>query len=170
MLDVSHHTINHRSEERKGTNVMAGSIQGKNLRVGNKSIVLFELKGELRANGKWIVGISFDGTRESGYMDFEVSPDSSLAVKEIEEIIEADIADGREEIIDHVLISNRVAIRLFLQGALLPQSFRNATEDDETITITATFASKPRKVVIRSEFDESLEYAVSTRDVEGKVV
>jgi hypothetical protein len=149
---------------------MAGSLEGKNYRVSDKSIVLFDLVGAHSGRGNWAIGLPIDGTRETGYMNIEVNPDNSLAVNEVAEVIQSDIDNGREGLIDHVLITNRVAVRMFLQGAISPQSFRNATEDDDTITITALLVGKPRKVVIRSEFDESLQYAISTRDAEGKLV
>lgn len=99
----------------------------------------------------------------------EVSPDPVR--QEVEAVIKGDIHAGRDELIDHVEITNRVAIRLYLEGVLTLSHFVNALEEEDgTIVVRAELLGKERRLVIRDELDESLEYEISTRDKEGNLV
>ncbi|GCE32022.1 hypothetical protein KDA_75060 [Dictyobacter alpinus] len=140
------------------------TVTGPNFEVSQKHITLFQLQGAHTGNN-WAMSVPFGDTAES-YVLTEVGP--APALDEIVSVIETDRAQGREHLIDHVLISSRVAVRLFLEGILTMEAFKDAEASDESILLTLKLSGRDRRVKIQSEFD--LEYGVSTRDQTGAIV
>ncbi|GHP00687.1 hypothetical protein KSF_107340 [Reticulibacter mediterranei] len=125
------------------------TIAGKHFSVTPQQITVFGLQG-MHWGNRWAVGIPFGRTVES-YMFTEIAPAPVLA--EIEGVLEE---HGNE----HLLISNRVAVRLFLEGRLPMEAFMDAQETDErSVTLTLPLAGKERQVKIQSEFDLTQEIA-----------
>jgi hypothetical protein len=144
-----------------------GTTSGRNFMYGQGSLKLYELQG-VRMGKNWAIGILLDRKSKS-YLLTEVSP--APVRQEVEAVIQGDIKAGREQLIDYVLVSNRVAIRLYLEGFLKPSHFANAVEEEDgSIVVRAELLGKEHKIVIRDELDDSLEYEISTRDKEGNLV
>lgn len=104
---------------------MNTQIQGKNFSINGKRITIFGLNG-LPKGENWIMGGQF--SEDGSYVDMETVPTPALA--KVLKIIGQDIIDGNYEQIHMVVMSNRVAVRLFLEGALEDVHFINAKEGE----------------------------------------
>ncbi len=100
------------------------NLLGQHFAIGSKSIELMKLMGS--PDGKsWIIGILISS---GDYIPFEVPP--APALKNVLEVIQQDIDDGNISEVRMVAISNRVAVRLWLEGVLTRKEFEGALEGE----------------------------------------
>lgn len=95
------------------------SLEGKTLNIFGQRGVVFE-------NGKWGINALGDMTL------FECSP--APASPEIEQLLDEDIKDGKGDMINHVLVDPRTALRLYLEGKINRSHVVNATSDRGCVT------------------------------------
>lgn len=145
------------------------TLIGRHFSVSPTAITLFHLQG-FHSGKQWVIGFSIAGTGQADDY-FLAACEPAPALAGIEQVIRADIAVGREHLIDHMLLSSRAAVRLFLEGVLTPEHFASAKEDGPTLTITMQVLGKERDVLILGEFDAALDgVPISTRDQFGTIV
>lgn len=144
-------------------------MTSKHVKFGEKMVTIMGLKGMPDDGGKdWILDIPVTGDRNDGYILVQVSPIDPSVVSSIEEVIENDRKAGREELIDHVLISNRYAVCLYPEGRLTRDVLANAKTEGETLVFNMFLGGKDRKVIVKNEYD--LEYACGTYQANGELV
>lgn len=100
---------------------------GENFAVSPRSITLFGLRGSF-TSPNWAIGVNFStkNNGEPSYVMVEVSP--APVINDLLEVIEQDKANGNFEQIQRVVVSSRVAVRLFLDGTLKPSDFDGTEE------------------------------------------
>jgi len=104
------------------------TTQGTNWKVEGRSIELFGLHGSHSGN-YGVIGINFGSAEEPAYVLTQV--DSAPAKQDVLDVIEQDEAAGNLDKIATVLVSSRVAVRLFLDGTITPEMVREAEETQE---------------------------------------
>lgn len=150
---------------------MAAYDDTKPYHVTSQSLTLFQLQA-FRQQDRWVMSVPFGEGPES-YVLVELRPSSSDTAEEILQVISEDRAAGRAHLIDHILITNRVAAALFLEGTLRVEHFATSTlsEDQTELTLSLLLEEHLWTIKIRSEFDPKLQgMLLSTRDREGNVV
>jgi hypothetical protein len=95
---------------------------------------------------------------------------AGVTIAKIEKLILADIKAGNESKIDHVLISNRYAVLLFLDGKINREMLETGQVVNGDLVIQMFIEGAMRKVIIRDEKADNLEYHCATIDSEGKSV
>ncbi|MEO8581224.1 MAG: hypothetical protein ABI425_01445 [Patescibacteria group bacterium] len=98
---------------------------GEHFNVENRSVTLFGLQGSPMGNS-WAIGINFGSGDEPSYVMTQVSP--APAREDVLAVIEQDKADGNLGNIRCVMMSSRVAVRLFLDGTIKASDFDGAEE------------------------------------------
>jgi hypothetical protein len=100
------------------------------------------------------------------------------AKRHVEEIIGDDIANGDEQKIHHILVSNIVAWRLFYEGTITPAHMENAIENEAEQSVTipnVEFLGKRYTVVVQPITILNARYnrrtfATATIDKDGNIV
>lgn len=101
-------------------------IGGKNWTVeSDDKIVLFDLVGYNRLGRTWTITVNFLGAE----MLAEVSP--APALEEVLKVVRADEAAGNLGKIFRVVVSSRIAVRLFLEGVLSRTDFESGVTEGE---------------------------------------
>lgn len=132
---------------------------------GENMVTIEGLRGLPADNSRdWVIDIDFLG--KGNYILVQVSPSS--VVRDIEKVIEGDRAEGKEDKIDHVMISNRYAVILFLEGRLTRDVLANAKVEGDNLVVNMYLAGATRKVVIQSE--QTAKYHCATYTADGQVV
>lgn len=132
-----------------------------------KMVSVMGLRG-LISDGSYTIDINFGSNEEPSYVLVQCDQPEKPISQKIEELILADKADGKEAQIDHVLISNRYAVLLYMEGRLTREMLESAKEEDGDLVIDLYFAGAKRKVVVRSEL--KAEYHCATIDANGEVI
>jgi hypothetical protein len=101
-------------------------ITGQNFHIDGSTITIFGLQGFPMGND-WGMGIDLMGNGK--YINAQVSP--APVLDRILNIIDQDAAEGNLDQIAMVAVSNRVAIRLFLENVLQHRHFKKAKEGEE---------------------------------------
>lgn len=132
-----------------------------------KMVSVLGLRG-LISDGIYTIDINFGSEKKPKYVLVQGNQPEKPISQKIEELILADKAAGKEALIDHVLISNRYAVHLYMEGRLTREMLESAKEENGDLVIDLYFAGAKRKVVVRSEL--KAEYHCATIDAKGKVV
>ena len=132
-----------------------------------KMVSIMGLRGLIN-DGNWTVDINFGSNKKPSYMLVECDKPESPISEKIEQLILNDRAADKEALIDHVLISNRYAVLLYLEGRLTREMLESAQVDGDDLVIGLYLAGAMRKVVVRSEL--KAEYHCATIDANGNVV
>jgi hypothetical protein len=89
-------------------------------------INLFGLKGTHHGQGQWMTTANFGSSQEPAYM--LVVHDPKPANHQVAQLIDTDEKAGQFDQIFRIAVSNRVAVRLYLDGTLSQENFDTATE------------------------------------------
>jgi hypothetical protein len=137
-------------------------LQGQFYEISPGKITLFGLPG-FYSGSFWAVGTPAGDT----YVPVEVTPYPVSG--EIEQLIAADVAAGKSHLIRGLLVSNRIAVCLFLEGVLTFELFQNAVEQVGQITIPV-FAVSGRLLTLLIVPETQLNYPFATLDEFGEIV
>lgn len=141
----------------------SAKLTGLHFEVGDNMIKFFDLRGGVSGKS-WAIDIRMSANSS---VLFEVDKDPISP--NVEELIRQDTEAGREHLIDHILLSSRYAVILWLEGRIRREHVEKAIEDDNSITLEGIeFAGKSYKVRIVDE--RELEYHLCTMDSNGEVV
>lgn len=141
--------------------------------MAKKQLVQFEgrmatvmgLRG-LVQDGQWI--IDADPFGSGSYILAEVDAPNPPISQKLEKLIEDDRAAGNEDKIDHLLISNRYAVILYMEGRVTREMLEQATQKGKDLVFNLHLAGATRKIIVRNERD--LKYTCATMDADGNVV
>lgn len=126
--------------------------RGQHFSVEGRSITLFGLDGS-HSGSNWAIGIALSSSEDTSYLLVEVDP--APARQDILQVIEQDKAAGNLDKICHVVMSSRVAVRLFLDGTLSASNFVNAEEDTiDTSTFLKDGVMRPAIRLLDVKFGE----------------
>lgn len=103
------------------------SFNGKHFQISNKSITIMKLPGTFMGQD-WAIGFSFSS---DDYTLVQVSPAPALA--QILKVVQQDKEEGNFKDIRLVAISNRVAVRLWLEGILKREDLETAIEGETSV-------------------------------------
>ena len=127
------------------------------IKVGADSISLFGQDFYKRGES-WVVPI--------GKISMEVTPGvDNLAG--IEQCITNDRSEEKEEMIDHVRMSNREVAYAYLEGKISKSVFESAEENEEYVKVQMVLAGKEYAVRI---YPESAEMPSGTYTATGEIV
>lgn len=98
-------------------------VIGEHYEIDGKSITIMKLEGSFHGEN-WVIGIDLSGGDE--YFNAVVTPAPALPA--ILEVIYQDKLDGNESKIRSIVASNRIAIRLWLEGVITRSNFKDAVE------------------------------------------
>lgn len=108
------------------------SSKSKSYQVSAHEITILGLYGSVEGPN-WVLGIlvdsdpsTFDENGNPSYLNIVGEPSPVMA--EVMDVIDGDIAAGKDDQIAWVLLSNKVAVRLFLEGYLTANKFIGAKE------------------------------------------
>ncbi len=94
--------------------------------IDGDSLTLMKLQGMHFSQKNWAIGVSLVG--DDNYFLAEVSP--APALDDVLRVIQQDIDAGNYAKIRAIVVSNRVAVRLWLDGTLKVQDFHSAKEGE----------------------------------------
>lgn len=106
---------------------MNTQISGQHFAIDGSHITIFGLQGFPFGGGDW--GMSVDLLGNGKYISAQVDP--APVLERILNIIDQDAAEGNFDQIAMVAVSNRVAVRLFLEGVLQHRHFKKAQEGEQ---------------------------------------
>jgi hypothetical protein len=107
---------------------------GQHYEIDEHSITLFGLGGTRMGKGKdWALGIDREGVEKPSYISIQVPPDPAL--EDVVNVIEQEKAHnfGNLGVLARIIMSNRIAVRLFLEGVLNPSDFHQNEEAEMDI-------------------------------------
>lgn len=134
-----------------------------NYRLLENGIEIFGLKG-YDLGKTWMVQFP----DENGPIPVEVQPCSVM--EDIVAIVRGDIAAGKENKIDHILVSANGALILYLEGAITPQHFQQAHCANGIIDLWVQVEGKTRKLRIVDDEQNPHRMYTATIDRHGTIV
>jgi hypothetical protein len=108
---------------------IAGEIEGNSVQIrSTEAIQILGLSGS-KKGPQWVMGIPISRGKKP-YLNLVENP--TPVFHQVEAIL---ASFPGEKHIDHLLITNRTAVRLFLEGCLTAADFENAICEKDTITL-----------------------------------
>lgn len=135
--------------------------------ITGRIVSIMGLKGFVDGND-YTIDINFGTAQNPSYVLAQCSKPEQTILSKIEQLIADDKKAGNEEKIDHILISNRYAVLLFLEGKITREVLESGTVSDGDLVINLYVGGAMRKVVIQAETKSA--YHCATIDVNGEVV
>ncbi len=103
-------------EEKKATPTAA---HGQNFSVNKRGGTIFGLRSYLSDGGNWLIDVDFFSTGD--YILYEVSP--APVLQDVLDVLQQDIDHGCLKKVKRVVVNNRIALRLLLEGVITPAHF-----------------------------------------------
>ncbi len=144
-------------------------MKKKLFEISGNTVSLLGLPGR-KDDKNWAIGIDMGEGNRINYVMVEQCDqfkDGAIFAK-LEKLVNGDIEAGNESKIDHVLVSNRYAVLLFLDGKINREMLEMATDLNGDLIIQMFISGSMRKVIIRDE--NKVKYHCETVDADGNSV